>query len=42
MPFEKHKSNLEMTFSSKQEIGHNLPNHNALHKDKLFFETAFV
>lgn len=40
MSLEKPDNNFEMTFSSKQEIEHNLPNHKALHK--LLFETAFV
>lgn len=34
---EKHDDNLEMAFSRKQEIEHNLSNHKAFHK--LFFET---
>lgn len=42
MPLEKNDNNIEMALSSKQEIEHNLPSHKVLHKDKLFFETAFV
>ena len=37
---EKHDNNLEMAFSRKQEIEHNLSNHKAFHTDKLFFETV--
>lgn len=36
---EKH-NNLEMAFSRKQEIEHNLSNHKAFHK--LFFESAYI
>lgn len=42
MPFEEHDNNLEMAFSSKQEIKHNLLSHKAFHKDTRFFETVFA
>lgn len=44
MSFEKHNNNnnLEMAFSSKQKIEHNLPKHKAFPKYKPFFETVCV
>lgn len=35
---EKNDNNLEMAFSRKQEIEHNLLDHKAFHKDKFLFE----